>query len=904
MNLVRSLVAALLLTPLAAVPAAEPPILAPGWNAKAAADEVLSRLFRVSAPQVKGAHDAEFVCVGDRAYVVEHDNDVAPGHGAGKAMYCVLTVVNLKTLAVEKTHLLAKAGQAFANVTLPDAEMFVPRIIRKDEHTLRTYFCSQPPKEQAVTWYRDFDLRTQAFAESIHKAKLKTAAGTFDMEPRHFHADAVARGFAKPAVNRGLYIFDAFKEFDGRRYVALNDFEGKQNALAMLLDDFATFEIIGHYNEPQAEQLSESAVNRLPDGTWMAICRNDKGNYHFTTSKDGKTWSVGEPRPFVPNGLNSKPTFDRFGGVYYLGWQENTKIADCNRSVFNVDVSRDGTTWERKYRFESPHSFQYPTFHEHDGTIWLAVTQSDHKGSSDRIMFGKLEDLGRVGNDVASLEPPRHVGPPRPEQAATNRAFTGIPSLAVAPQGRLWATWYAGVTPGEDQNNYVVLSTSGDGGTTWQEVLTVDPDGEGSVRAFDPELWVSPDGRLFLFWAQMDRGRRDPELGVWYVETATPDQPQPQWSAPRRIGNGVMMCKPLVLSTGEWTLPISLWREHDKSAQIVVSTDNGKTWSVRGGCNVPGDARQFDEHMIVERKNGSLWMLVRTKYGIGESVSADRGATWPDLKPSAILHTPSRFFVSRLASGSLLLVKHGPFDTRTGRSHLTAFISKDDGATWTGGLLLDERAGVSYPDGQQTPDGTIRIIYDYNRVTDREILMATFREEDASAAKDVTGAVRLRQLVGKASGGQKPPQLAAAPVRDNSDGKPLVKEPTGSLASGGVKPQPLVPGTPLFSDRGYAAAKTPPALAGARFLPIAMDGSKTIRCDRDGMVYFLTPVLERNRDSAAQPLLDQGFEKVALPEVPLFNPGSAANYCTLYQKRCVVGETVLIGKWAVPVFFP
>jgi hypothetical protein len=38
--------------------------------------------------------------------------------------------------------LLAKAGRVFANAALPDAEIFVPRIIRKDEHTLRTFFCS------------------------------------------------------------------------------------------------------------------------------------------------------------------------------------------------------------------------------------------------------------------------------------------------------------------------------------------------------------------------------------------------------------------------------------------------------------------------------------------------------------------------------------------------------------------------------------------------------------------------------------------------------------------------------------------------------------------------------------------------------------------------------------------
>jgi predicted neuraminidase len=370
----------------------KPSLLPPGWNPALAGDVVLKPLVRVTAPHVKGAHDAEFVCMGERAYVVEHDNDVEPGHGAGAAQYCVLTVVNLKTLKVEKTHSIAKAGQAFANVTLPNAQVFVPRIIRKNEHTLRTYFCCQSAQE--VTWYRDFDLRTQNFEESLHKAKLKTAAGTFDMEPRHFHADAAAQGFTRSPVNHGLYIFDSFKEFDGRRYVALNNFPGKQNALAVLHDDFTTFEVIGHYNEPQSQQLSESAVNRLPDGTWMAICRNDGGNYHFTTSQDGKTWTIGEPKPYVPNGLNSKPTFDKFDGVYYLGWQENTRFRNCDRSVFNVDISRDGKTWEHKYRFESPNSFQYPTFHEHEGTIWLTVTQSDNLGSTDRIMFGKLETVG------------------------------------------------------------------------------------------------------------------------------------------------------------------------------------------------------------------------------------------------------------------------------------------------------------------------------------------------------------------------------------------------------------------------------------------------------------------------------------------------------------------------------
>ena len=110
-------------------------------------------------------------------------------------------------------------------------------------------------------------------------------------------------------------------------------------------------------------------------------------------------------------------------------------------------------------------------------------------------------------------------------------------------------------------------------------------------------------------------------------------------------------------------------------------------------------------------------------------------------------YTDSRFFVRRLRSGNLLLVKHGPVTERTGRSHLMAFISGDDGETWGGGLLLDERDGVSYPDGQQDEAGAIHIIYDYDRTGAREILTASFREDDVAAARLVTPAGKVRSVV-------------------------------------------------------------------------------------------------------------------------------------------------------------
>ena len=68
--------------------------------------------------------------------------------------------------------------------------------------------------------------------------------------------------------------------------------------------------------------------------------------------------------------------------------------------------------------------------------------------------------------------------------------------------------------------------------------------------------------------------------------------------------------------------------------------------------------------------------------------------------------------------------------------------------------MLEERAGVSYPDGQQVKDGTIHIIYDYQRKRDQHILMASFREDDVISGNADSETVSLRQLVSKGGAGQ------------------------------------------------------------------------------------------------------------------------------------------------------
>ena len=108
----------------------------------------------------------------------------------------------------------------------------------------------------------------------------------------------------------------------------------------------------------------------------------------------------------------------------------------------------------------------------------------------------------------------------------------------------------------------------------------------------------------------------------------------------------------------------------------------------------------------------------------------------------------------RLHSGLLLLVKHGTrIDQGSDRrSHLTAYLSDDDGATWGTGFLLDERHQISYPDVALAPDGYLYVQYDRNRADDGEILFARITEEDIVAGTIVSERSALRKIVSRPRG--------------------------------------------------------------------------------------------------------------------------------------------------------
>jgi hypothetical protein len=380
--------------------------------------------------------------------------------------------------------------------------------------------------------------------------------------------------------------------------------------------------------------------------------------------------------------------------------------------------------------------------------------------SADEVRAFEIEVLEKVA-DLA-LIPPKPNTSPLPEYDYDRLDYGMTIGIERTPGGRLWACWVAG---GDSPKAFFVLASSDDDGETWSKPrLVLDSHSPNLPRERSilvGNLWTDPLGRLWLIFDQsMDMF--DGRGGVWATICDDPDADEPIWSAPRRIWHGVTLNKPIILSSGEWMMPISLdergghgpfkgcFAELDplRGANVFVSTDEGKTWERRGVANFPDP--DWHEHMVVERKDGSLWMLARTAKGVMETVSTDGGRTWSGPAPSAIQHPVARFHVRRLASGRILLIKHGAtIDAHEGRSHLSAWLSEDEGQTWRGGLMLDERKGISYPDGFQAPDGTIYISYDRNRATDGEILMARFTEEDI-LAKELKGPrSKLKMLISR-----------------------------------------------------------------------------------------------------------------------------------------------------------
>ena len=364
--------------------------------------------------------------------------------------------------------------------------------------------------------------------------------------------------------------------------------------------------------------------------------------------------------------------------------------------------------------------------------------------------------------DLALIAPKINTSPSE-EYNYKNQDYVMSLTMERTKGGRIWAAWIGGC---DCPNAFLLAATSDDNGETWTEPrLVIDSRSQSfplQRTVIIGNFWTDPSGKLWLFFDQT-MNHFDGRGGLWATVCENPDDENPVWSPPKRIWHGAMLCKPTILSNGEWILPSYLLQhpgfkpfnqafpELDpyRGVNILVSTDQGETWQLRSVQKFPDP--DWHEAMVVEKKDGTLWLLARTRKGIMECYSKDMGKSWtePTFTASNIQHPNSRFFIRRLQSGRILLIKNGKeLDKNEGRNYFSAWLSEDDGKTWKGGLVFEDRKNVTYPDGFQSPDGMIYIKYDHDRGPG-SISLAKFTEEDILAGKIVSPGSKVKMIIAK-----------------------------------------------------------------------------------------------------------------------------------------------------------
>ena len=360
---------------------------------------------------------------------------------------------------------------------------------------------------------------------------------------------------------------------------------------------------------------------------------------------------------------------------------------------------------------------------------------------------------------------------PKGEYAPEKRLWNGCPSIQVTGN-RLWVSMFTGGRFEPSRHNHNVLMYSDDGGKTWVDpYMVIGCEESASYRAMDSNLWLDPLGRLWFTWERMhfppdikdptydamyDEWLKqffDEDISCWGICCTNPEAEKPVWSEPRFLFAGVLRNKPVVLSNGEWLFPAYMACAVAEYYQYYISRDRGETFEFhQGPRRIDGDPCPYEEPMCVETDLGHLIFLVRTETGfIGRSDSYDYGKTWSQTVNTDMGNPSTRFHISKLGSGKLLLI-NTPRTQLGDRTGIRAFLSEDGGKTWVYSLTLDERRSTTYPDACQDERGNIWAVYDCQRdnrqepregdptYSDaaKEIVLTRFTEDDIVAGAYVS----------------------------------------------------------------------------------------------------------------------------------------------------------------------
>jgi len=296
-------------------------------------------------------------------------------------------------------------------------------------------------------------------------------------------------------------------------------------------------------------------------------------------------------------------------------------------------------------------------------------------------------------------------------------------TLTEAANGDLLSVWYGGSYEASDDQK-LFMARRRKGRRIWDKpaVLVSNP----LQPVGNSIIFTDGIGRIWVLWGRKegDRPRRRGSGGPGRIMYRISSDNGYSWSADKpfgvefgvKLGWGLRNV-PTWLSTGEMVLPLSGLKVNDdlKNLYIMKTADNGRTWEMsapyHGGS----------QPTVIERKDGSLFVMMRHKPIIMQTISKDGGRSWTEAVPSVLPNPNAGIAMTKLKNGHVVLVFN---NTDDGRSPLNIARSLDGGRTWEKPLTLESNPGeYSYPCIIQSSDGHIHISYTFRRYAIKHVEM-------------------------------------------------------------------------------------------------------------------------------------------------------------------------------------
>ncbi|HVT27494.1 MAG TPA: sialidase family protein [Lacipirellulaceae bacterium] len=307
--------------------------------------------------------------------------------------------------------------------------------------------------------------------------------------------------------------------------------------------------------------------------------------------------------------------------------------------------------------------------------------------------------------------------------------FNHAPSIIRISGSRLQTAWFSG--PFEGSIHQVILGASSeDGGRTWNaaKVLNDAP----HLSDFDPSFINAGDRTLLFFstgrwtrWPPVDyRKSKQEQVGgrSFTIHMRQLPHDTDHWSDAVSIGSEPgwnSRSDGIRLSTGELLLPTHRLEPQPYVASVLISQDNGKTWTRGPEIKTPGMIGAA-EPSVAELPDGSLIMALRVNDGrIWFARSRDHGRNWSQPERTKLNAATSSSNVFCTSGGQLVLTYNSSSPERT---QLSLRVSKDGGKSWSALLplvevkqpLRDEEVfsrQVCYPSVCELENGRLRIVW-------------------------------------------------------------------------------------------------------------------------------------------------------------------------------------------------